>query len=201
MHDLSTSFVLGYHGCDQSVAEALLRGDQFKPSENPFDWLGHGVYFWEANPRRGLDYAHELKVRNEGKPGAIELPAVVGAIIDLRFCLDLISSTGIAAVRAAHANFETRMADTNAALPTNHRGSDLLLRDLDCAVINHLHKIRANTSPPLPPYDTVRGVFLEGDRIYADSGFFEKTHIQICVRNAACIKGVFRVPAEHLAPA
>lgn len=200
MHDLSTFFVLGYHGCDQAVAEALLRGDQFKRSENPFDWLGHGVYFWEANPRRGLDFAHELKVRNEGRPGAVDVPAVVGAIINLGFCLDLISSTGIAAVRAAHADFTQYVADTNTALPTNHQGSDLLLRDLDCAVINHLHKIRARESPPLAPYDTVRGVFLEGGRIYEDSGFFEKTHIQICVRNLACIKGVFRVPADHLAP-
>ena len=60
MHSLSASFVLGYHGCDQAVGEGLLDGDDFKPSKNDYDWLGPGIYFWEANPQRGLDFAREL---------------------------------------------------------------------------------------------------------------------------------------------
>jgi hypothetical protein len=52
----------------------------------------------------------------------------------------------------------------------------------------------------LQPFDTVRGVFIEGNRIYRDSGFFEKTHVQISARNLAYIKGVFRVPDDQLAP-
>ena len=40
-------------------------------------------------------------------------------------------------------------------------------------------------------YDSVRGIFLEGNAIYPDSGILEKTHIQICVRNPNCIKGYF----------
>lgn len=39
--------VLAYHGCDVQVAERLLRGEQFKKSQNDHDWLGEGVYFWE----------------------------------------------------------------------------------------------------------------------------------------------------------
>jgi len=31
-----------------------------------------------------------------------------------------------------------------------------------------------------------------------DAGFFEKTHIQICVRDKSSIKGVFRVSDDHL---
>jgi hypothetical protein len=74
-----------------------------------------------------------------------------------------------------------------------------LLRELDCAVINHLHQIRAFDQPPLQPFDSVKGVFLsEGGQIYQGSGFFNKTHIQICIRNPSCIKGVFRVPEDHL---
>ena len=30
------------------------------------------------------------------------------------------------------------------------------------------------------------------------SGFYEKTHIQIAVRNPDCIKGIFRVPQTQL---
>ncbi len=70
---------------------------------------------------------------------------------------------------------------------------DLALRHLDCAIIN---KIAASADPP---FDTVRGVFIEGDRLYDGSGFFEKTHIQVCVRNQKAIKAVFRVnPSEYL---
>lgn len=81
-------------------------------------------------------------------------------------------------------------------LPRNEGGADLLRRNLDCAVINYLHKVREKAR--LRAFDTFRGVFIEGKRIYADSGFREKTHIQICVRNAACIKGVFRVKTEDV---
>jgi peptide-methionine (S)-S-oxide reductase len=60
-------------------------------------------------------------------------------------------------------------------------------------VINYLHTVREANGQQ--PFDTVRGVFLEGDPIYANAGFRRETHIQICVRNLAMIKGVFRVPA------
>ena len=45
--------VIGYHGCDETVAEQLLDTGVFKPSTNAYDWLGHGIYFWEW----GLDRA------------------------------------------------------------------------------------------------------------------------------------------------
>lgn len=44
-------FVLGFHGCDASVGEAVLSGKKWlEPSENRYDWLGSGIYFWEGNP-------------------------------------------------------------------------------------------------------------------------------------------------------
>jgi hypothetical protein len=81
-------------------------------------------------------------------------------------------------------------------LPENSGGSDLLLRKLDCAVIQMLHDIRR--SKRQDPIDTVSGIFIEGDPIYEDSGFHEKTHIQICVRNPNVIKGVFRIRDDDL---
>jgi hypothetical protein len=38
----------------------------------------------------------------------------------------------------------------------------------------------------------VRAAFVEGGQLYPDAGFSAKSHIQICVRNVACIKGYFR---------
>jgi hypothetical protein len=69
-------------------------------------------------------------------------------------------------------------------------------RYLDCAVINHIHSIIKRDKGKA--FDAVRGVFLEGKRIYNTSGFYEKTRIQICVRNLSNIKGVFRVPDNQL---
>jgi hypothetical protein len=190
VHKLASAFILGYHGCDSEDASKLIDGNQFKPSQNDYDWLGHGVYFWESNPKRGLDFARQQKKRFK----KIKTPAVVGAIVDLGLCLDLTTSAGIQQVRSSYTGLKklTRVAESE--LPKN--SDDLLRRNLDCAVIEFLHEVRDEAHDP--PIDTVRGVFLEGGPIYEKSGFFEKTHIQICVRNPECIKGVFKVPANQL---
>lgn len=192
MHRLSASFVLGYHGCDKNVADRLVSGGAFKPSQNDYDWLGHGVYFWEANPSRGLEFAHELKKLKRGSK--IDTPAVVGAVIDLGMCLDLTTSAGVRHVRNAHQRLVEFAAAAEYALPAN--SPDQMRRPLDCAVITMLHDIRAEAGEA--PIDSVRGVFLEGDPIYDGSGLYAKSHIQICVRSPECIKGVFRVPKHQI---
>lgn len=189
MQRLSASFVLGYHGCDQAVADSLLRGDQFKKSANDYDWLGGGVYFWEANPIRGLDFAERASQRPRSK---IKTPAVVGAVIDLGACLDLTTVYGIEMVRSAHGSLESQMAAAKAMMPQNQ---DTLRRQLDCAVIEQVHLINEGIGLEI---DSVRGVFTEGSPVYPGSAFDQETHVQIAVRNLTCIKGVFRVPAAHL---
>lgn len=192
MHRLSSSFILGYHGCDQKVAERLLSGVDFRPSQNDYDWLGPGIYFWEANPVRGLEFAEELKRLKRG--AGIQTPAVVGAVIELGLCLDLTTSAGVQHVRSAHQRLVQIASAAGYALPKN--SPDRLKRDLDCAVIRVLHDIRDRAGEV--PIDTVRGVFLEGPPVFDGSGLYAKTHIQVCVRNPECIKGVFRVPKHQL---
>lgn len=144
MHSLAASFVLGYHGCDAGVGEKLLGGEDFKHSTNSYDWLGHGIYFWETNPRRGLEFAEELKNAPRGR-GKIKKPAVVGAVIDLGFCLDLTTSAGVEQVRIAHARLTKIAARAKFKLPKNH--GDGLRRHLDCAVIQALHGWAALNRP------------------------------------------------------
>ena len=191
MHRLSSSFVLGYHGCDREVAEKILAGDEFTASQNEYDWLGWGIYFWEANPLRGMEFANEWAGR-----GKIKDPYVIGAVIDLGFCLDLTTSTGVAAVKATYEDFAAYVATAGKSMPENRFGNDRLLRELDCAVINHLHQVRETINET--PFQTVKGIFVEGDEIYPGAGFYANTHTQICVRDVNCIKGAFRVPNEHL---
>ena len=191
MHRLTSAFILGYHGCDHRVGERLLAGAAFRPSNNDYDWLGPGIYFWEANPLRGLEFAEEASKR---KTSNISKPFVIGAVIELGLCLDLTTSTGLDWVRIAH---ESLVDVTRAAaldLPSNSK--DELRRNLDCAVVRRLHTILETQK--LPAIDTVKGVFTEGEPAYPGAGFREKTHIQIAVRNPRCIKGVFRVPQDQL---
>jgi hypothetical protein len=87
MHSLSSSFVLGYHGCSRETGEAILNGDeQLRVSINAYDWLGSGIYFWETNPIRGLEWANEAVRR-----GKFDEAFVIGAVINLGYCFDLMS--------------------------------------------------------------------------------------------------------------
>lgn len=190
MHRLSTSFILGYHGCDKEVAESLLNGKPFRKSENDYDWLGPGIYFWEANPRRGLDFANEAAKRRNS---SIRNPTVIGAVIDLGLCLDTTTQAAVERLSIAHDSLQASAKVASVPLPKN--SEDLLLRRLDCAVIQRLHALLDLEGLTL---DTIRGIFVEDDPIYDTSGFHKKTHIQIAVCNPFCIKGVFRVPDEQL---
>lgn len=189
MARLHTSFVLGYHGCDRAVGERVLAGDlSLAHSERDYDWLGPGVYFWEADPRRAFEWADERKAK-----GDYDEPFVIGAAIDLGNCLDLMARDNLELLAGAYASLK-ELHDEGALedMPANLHGPDKLLRYLDCAVIRHLHYIVAEAS--LPPFDTVRGLFTEGDPVFPGSGFTRKTHVQIAVRTADSIKGFFRVP-------
>jgi hypothetical protein len=192
LHTLSSAFVLGYHGCDRAVADRLLAGEDFRSSDNDYDWLGPGIYFWEANPKRGFDFAEEV-TRTKRGPHITE-PAVVGAVVDLGLCLDLTTSTGIEQIAIAYEWLKRINDEAGLSLPRN--SADLLRRNLDCAVIRLLHRMREDKG--LPAVDTVKGVFVEGGPVYPDAGIHEKTHVQICVCNPDCIKGVFRVPERFL---
>jgi hypothetical protein len=77
----------------------------------------------------------------------------------------------------------------------------LVLRYLDRAVIDHLHenyKAASQSGKGGGEFDTVRALFPEGDPIYENAGFWEKTHIQVAVRRATQILGVFRIPSHQL---
>jgi hypothetical protein len=80
--------VIGYHGCDQSVVDSIInRNGHLKRSENRYDWLGKGIYFWEFGPSRANEWAIQ---RVKDGSNTIKVPAVLGAIINLGRCFDLL---------------------------------------------------------------------------------------------------------------
>ena len=198
MSKLATSFVLGYHGCDEVIGRKVLAGElSLSHSDRDYDWLGPGIYFWESDPKRALEWAEEKAGRGE-----CEKPFILGAVIDLGNCLDLLVRENLDWLAIAYEKLKAYRAKSGQALPRNEdrkgaTSADKLLRFLDCAVIRHLHTMiaendRARTGVELAPFDTVRGMFTEGAPVYPDSGFYLKTHTQIAVRTDSCIKGLFR---------
>lgn len=184
------SFVLGFHGCDESVGESILAGEtaHLTHSDNAYDWLGTGIYFWEASPQRAFDFASHVANGGKVSKGKIKKPFVLGAIIDLQHCFNLIDSDALQELR------EGSLLALSAAQTTNiqlrNMGEDLNLRYLDRAAIEAVHGFRKDKG--FCDYDTVRSAFWEGKELYPTAGFREKNHIQLCVRNTDCIKGYFR---------
>jgi hypothetical protein len=187
----STSFVLGYHGCDKRLAEKVLAGKApLAASHNDYDWLGDGIYFWEHNAQRAYEFAIEVAKHPRHDRQKIAQPAVIGAVIDLGFSLNLLDSRCIAMVRQAYDELVRSSKEGRITVPKNTGGADLLSRQLDCAVLRTLHQMREDIHEE--PFDTIRAAFIEGQRLYPSAGFSKKTHIQICVRTVRCIKGYFR---------
>jgi hypothetical protein len=178
--------VIGFHSCDRELGLRLLNGsDELRPSRNPWDWLGPGIYFWEHNPYRALSYAEEAAQKSQKFAGKIETPFVVGAIVDLGECLNLIEPRSIKVIKEAHAGLLKTFGNNSEQLPIN-KGAN---RELDCAVIKFMHQSRRKKG--LLPFDTIRSPFHEGGPIYAGANFTDRLHIEICVLNPQCIKGYF----------
>ncbi len=189
LYSSRSNLYLGFHGCDKAVGEKILQGESLKYSSNSYDWLGHGIYFWENNEQRALQFAREAAKR---KLTSIKDPFVIGAVIDLGYCLDLTDSECLFELRQSYEAFKDAFIKAGKTLPCNKNigeNGDLLLRELDCAVIEYEHTI--NKEANVRPFDSVRGVFVEGDNLFPGSGIKEKNHIQICIRNPNCIKGYF----------
>jgi hypothetical protein len=170
------------------MAERLVTGEiRLRPGTAKYHWLGRGIYFWENDPKRALEWA-------KGRPAsrALQEPYVVGAVIDMRNCLDLRLRENVELVREAHRVFEVEAASAGMALPENQEAPNdksPVLRYLDHAVIERLHQMAEETG--LPSFDTVCSLFHEGAPIYPGSGFWEKTHTEIAVRTESCITGYF----------
>lgn len=188
--------IYGFHGCDRLVGEAVLASHtrHLKTSSNDYDWLGHGIYFWESSPERALEFARDAKNRRKISRGRIHTPYAVGAVIELGNCLNLLDHSGLMEMRAAHQMLRTLTEAEGRRLPVNKvkdTSGAFLMRALDCAVLEYLHRVRLRSN--LPAYDSVAGALWEGSDLYDDAGITDKNHMQICIRSRECIKGYFRV--------
>lgn len=190
LYSADPGLLVGFHGCEKSVVESIVSGnDSLRPSSNKWDWLGDGAYFWQNNYERALDYA-----TNPPPSVTIKEPAVLGAVFSLGNCLDLTDRKWIELVKYSYQTYAQSAKAAGRSLPANTNSKisadkDRSVRRLDCAVIMNLHKEMKKLGEA--PFDSVRGVFFEGNTLYPGAGFYEKTHIQISIRNPNLIRGFF----------
>lgn len=184
MYSKTPAYIYGFHGCSEEVFDkVIIQHQPMKKSENSYDWLGNGIYFWENSYQRAYEWA-SLRYGEKG--------CVIGAFIDLGYCLDLTDYNNMPILKAGYEMLKELCNNSSLELPTNKKGrseTDVLLRDLDCAVIQQIHEY--NKMKRLKSYDSVRGIFLEGEKVYDGSEFREKTHTQVSILNPNCIKGFF----------
>jgi len=188
VHALSRT-VAGYHGCHRDFARDLVAGRvslaDWKASQNEYDWLGAGIYFWEHAPARAWQWARE----HYGSDGA-----VVAVAVRLGRCLDLADTTFTALLRRAYEDTVRVYESSGARLPRNG-GREFKLRKLDRLVVDRLTEI---TDPPGGVYyQTVRCPFEEGDPAYEGAMIKAQSHVQVAVRDKACIASrIFLVGSE-----
>ena len=193
MYPAKPGLLIGFHGCDKATRDKIINNrSMLDSSKNDYDWLGNGMYFWENNSWRALEFAQDLNSNPRKGKSPIKIPAILGAAIDLGYCLDLLESEFIGLIRSSYENLTAAYKKLGLIVPENSAlgpSNLLLIRKLDCAVIENLHNYRLIER--LRPFDSARGVFIEGDPLYPSAGFYEKSHIQLCIRNPNCIKGFF----------
>lgn len=196
MYSILPNLVLAFHGCDEETFKNVLYEHQeLKPSINSYDWLGNGIYFWEDSVDRAWQWAEaSCKRYNQKHPEEPKKkPAVIGAVLSLGNCLNLTDYKSSDILKNGYEILKYELELNGKEIPINKNvkgNTDLLYRDLDCAVIERIHQY--NKEQKIRAFDSVRGIFLEGKPVYENAGIMEKTHIQICVVNPNCIKGYFK---------
>jgi hypothetical protein len=174
--------VVGYHGTRRSTALRVVQGlEGYKRSENPDDWLGHGIFFWEYAPKQAWAWAEQ---RRRSQAWGEDV-AVLAAMIRLGNCFDLLDPDNLEILSRYRREYEELERRTGNAPKANYNKA----KYLDCAVFQFAY---ASFEIVKDPVDTCRAVFVpSSERLWRRSGVYKNAHIQLCVRNADCILGTW----------
>lgn len=178
--------VVGYHGTQLSVAlDIVNRKRLFRPSQNDDDWLGHGIYFWEYAPQQAYWWAEKRKKRQNWD----EPIAILGSMIRLGFCFDLLDPYNVKYLKEIYKEYRETEIAAERPIPENVNH----YKYLDCAAFQYAYAVIESSKRQLS-VDSARAVYVptgHGKRVWARSWISNDAHIQICVRNPACILGTW----------
>lgn len=174
--------ILGFHGCTDEASKKINKPTDFNESNEDYEWLGRGIYFWENNYNKALDWA-KFRITTRNLIGV--KPDVIGAVIGINDnWIDFFDDGHIDDLKSAYRKLLIWATSKNKMLPVN----DGSKRRLDCATINTmLHGLKKQNII----VDGIRGGFFDGDEVYPSANFYEKSHIQLSVRNPKCILELF----------
>jgi hypothetical protein len=129
----------------------------------------------------------------------VKKPAVLGALINLGYCFDLLDTNYTQLLADLFPLYRQACEATGTLLPANlspasQGSSDLILRRLDCAVIDwcldFLEKRKKQH------FHTARCLFSEGTPVFEGSKILAKSHVQVAVRDVTAIVGYFKPPVD-----
>jgi hypothetical protein len=156
-------------------------GEPFSASDEADEWFGKGIYFWEYAFKQAWWWARDYK--------RYARPAVVGALIQLGNCFDLLDPQNVILARLLHDEFKHRLAQQGVPIPANVRHR----RNLDCGVFNYIYQTSDKVAEPI---ESARGVYIPtptAKRAWPGSWISEEAHVQVCVRTAKAIRSVWHV--------
>jgi hypothetical protein len=166
--------VYGYHGTSRAKAESILdRG--FRASDNDYDWLGTGIYFFQDAPLRATQWATEQHPQD---------PAVICARIELDNCIDLFDVSWFPILKDVYELFIEQYQATSQPFPRQNPFRSKAHR-LDCAFFNYASEFLSSQGQSV---FSTRAVFVEGDHLFPDSAIFDLAHVQIAVKNPVSIQ-------------
>jgi len=175
--------VLGHHGTTADQADAIV-ATGFKIKKNRYDWLGHGVYFFERAPRRALAWAEDNLSEAEA--------CVVAANIALSdHCLDLGELDGTATLEGFFEEYQETYGEEHVGTLKETFGN----RELSCAVINWCCNRMSESGWEI---HALRAPFEEGEPLFVHPTgsptvrLKKMSHVQIAVRDCSLILKTWR---------
>jgi hypothetical protein len=169
--------IYGYHGTSQTKAESIL-ADGFRLSDNNYDWLGTGIYFFQDAPLRANQWATQQYP---------EEPAVICARLRLENCIDLFDVGWQPLLKAVYNDFVNEYLSDGQPLPAQNPESSKAHR-LDCAFLNYSVKFLAKLGQTA---ESIRASFVEGERLFPDSAIFDLAHVQVVIKNPKLIQALY----------
>ena len=174
--------IFGYHGTSEEKANSILI-DGFLASDNDYDWLGKGVYFFQDAPVRAMQWAIQQHSPN---------PAVICSVIRLDNCIDLLDVKWFPPLKNLYSSFREQYRIANLPLPQQNSIRSKAHR-LDCEFFNYTTQMLRDRGQDI---EAIRAVFVEGEPIFPNSAIFDLAHIQIAVRNIDLIEDSHLITIE-----
>jgi hypothetical protein len=171
--------IYGYHGTSQTKAKSIL-ANGFRMSDNNYDWLGTGIYFFQDAPLRANQWAIQQHPTE---------PAVICARLRLENCIDLFDVGWQPILKAVYNDFVGEYQSDGQPLPAQNPENSKAHR-LDCAFLNYSVDFLATLGQTV---ESMRASFVEGDRLFPDSAIFDLAHVQVAIRNPKLIQNLYLV--------